>query len=208
MCVASCHISWTWLVRWHVTHGEHSYSSMTGLNSWLMQVDPDADIRRVKNIILQHHHELKVRFLWGVFLYASLRDMSLLYVWHDPCKQSITVSHSTTGWRRPIGCLMFTGTFPQQRLSNSWLFCEKDLQFKESYESLPPCITSFKIHYQQSNTVYTYTEDTVSIHYPTARSQFFFFLGYYELKVRLRFECLSSCLLVWPDFLICLTWPM
>jgi len=48
--------------------------------------------------------------------------------------------HAPTGWRRPIGCLVFIGHFPQKSPIISGSFAETDLQIKAFNAFLSPCI--------------------------------------------------------------------
>ena len=65
---------------------------------------------------------------------------------HTNACESTCVATCDTERRRPIGCLILIGHFPQKGPIISGSFAEKDLHLKAFYGSSPPCLSCLFSH--------------------------------------------------------------
>jgi len=81
---------------------------------------------------------------------TDIHIMDLVIHFSTICMEHIRIhthTHTHTGWRRPIGSLIYIGHFPQKSCIVSGSFAENDLQLQASYGSAPPCVMNVVIYY-------------------------------------------------------------
>jgi len=85
--------------------------------------------------------------MWLIHMYVW-RDSFVCVTWHRCTVAKVTVAsptareHATTGWRRPIGCLISCITFLKRATNYRALLRKMVCKDKASYESSPPSTLS------------------------------------------------------------------